>query len=89
MEPKPARTVALAITHDRGMLIVNQAGNAGTFVLALPDDNSPVAVQLRALCDDVSIKTARVGSTSIDWGDTVSRVLGALGAPIPDTKEGQ
>jgi hypothetical protein len=88
MQPKPARTVALAITHDRGMLIVNQAGNAGTFVLAMPDDTSPVAEQLRQLCDDVSIKAAKIGSTSIDWGDTVSRVLGALGAPLPE-KEGQ
>lgn len=88
MATPTARTVALAITHDRGMLIVNQAGNAGTFVLALPDDKSPVAEQLRQLCDDVSIKTAKVGATSIDWGDTVSRVLGALGAPLPETKEG-
>lgn len=76
-----ARTVALVITHDRGMLIVNQAGNAGTFVLATPDDLSHVAETLRQLCDDVSIKAAKVGQTSIDWGDTLGRVLGALGAP--------
>lgn len=84
--PKP-RTVALAITHDRGMLIVNQAGNAGTFVLALPDDASPIAVQLRALCDDVSIKEARVGSTSIDWGETIARAVNALGAPSGKDEE--
>lgn len=75
-QPEIPRTVRLTLTADRGMLLVQDAGNAGTFVLAMPDDLCPVAERLRELVADPSIPAFRPGS--IDWNETAKTLLGAI-----------
>jgi hypothetical protein len=85
MQNGKPRTISLTLTLDRGMLLVHEAGNAGSFVLAMPDDEAPVTQQLRALVADASIPERRPGATSIDWGETARMVLTAITAPKEET----